>query len=503
MCRLFAFFLSLRRSLPLSLTTVLLGAVLLPFVIAMVLVGGYSIHLLEQHTRVRMQEDIELIARAIRLPLSHAMERGHEGTVRQALESAFSIDRVYGIYVYDTDGTTIYASGTGGATMTRDRAKRIANQQERQGEFGRAGEVPVFSYFVPLVDTGERVSGLLQITRRGSDFDDYLTTVRRHSLTIMTLAGLMLAGVILLGHRWGVGRHLRRVEAGLTRIRAGEREHRLEGGGPRELQVLCVGINDMLDAIETSDSELEQQKAREISLTERLHQSRKLAALGQLAAGVAHELGSPLSTLDGKAQRALRQPQLQPTVKDALLSIRNQAARMEHIIRQLLDFGRTNPLDRRPVPADLPLRTVLQMLADTTGDAITVQLQLTPSVSRTRIRVDRVRLEQALANLLRNAVQAAQTRVRVSCLQESTGLRYCFEDDGPGISSEVRPRLFEPFFTTKAVGQGTGLGLAVAHAAARDHGGSIEIDTSELGGARFCLLLPAEEVPQNVGPTPD
>ncbi len=124
---------------PLPLGVTLAIAVLLPFIGAIVVTGWYSISLLERHTRDRMQEDIELIARAIRLPLSHAMERGHEGTVQRALESAFSIDRVYGVYVYDRHGETIYESGAAAASMASDRAVRIASRGERQGEFGQVG----------------------------------------------------------------------------------------------------------------------------------------------------------------------------------------------------------------------------------------------------------------------------------------------------------------------------------------------------------------------------
>jgi signal transduction histidine kinase len=481
---------------PLSLASLLIGAALVPFVLAMGLLGWYGIQLLEAHGRARMQEDIELIARAIRLPLSHALERGHEGTVKRALESAFSIDRVYGVYVYDSKGATIYASGAPDGVMSSERARRIASRQLRQGEFGQVGEDPVFSYFVPLVDAGERVSGLLQVTRRGSDFNQYLSTLRRHGLVLMSVIGVGLVCVLLLGYRWALGRHLGAVEAGLLRIRSGERQHRLEGRGPRELQLLCSSINEMLDAIAHSDAELDRRKARETALTERLHQSRKLAALGQLAAGVAHELGSPLSVLDGQAQRALRQSQLAASVSRSLLGIRREAARMEVIIRQLLDFGRTNPLDRRRVPADRPLRSVVQQLQAAADRADQILFEVVEPLAAIPIEMDRVRLEQALTNLLRNAIQAARSRVRISFGLSDDGVRYCFDDDGSGVPDDLRGHLFEPFFTTKPTGQGTGLGLAVAHAAARDHGGSIEVSASELGGARFCLLLPARDLGQ-------
>ena len=101
-----------------------------------------------------------------------------------------------------------------------------------------------------------------------------------------------------------------------------------------------------------------------------------------------------------------------------------------------------------------------------------------------------MRLDQALGNLLENAAQAARSQVVARCYRDGDTLVYEIDDDGPGIAEAHRPHLFEPFFTTKPTGQGTGLGLAVAHAAARDRQGVIEVGKSPLGGARFRLRIP-------------
>ena len=164
---------------------------------------------------------------------------------------------------------------------------------------------------------------------------------------------------------------------------------------------------------------------------------------------------------------------------------------MERIIRQLLDSGRSNPLDRRTVAACQPLLSALKRVVSPAS--IRVDQRISPDTKTQSVKVDLIRLEQALTNLLQNAFQAARARVVVSCEICPDGVRYCFEDDGPGISDDDYPHLFERFFTTKPVGQGTGLGLAVAHAAARDHGGAIEVFHTDSGGARFCLLLPQRE----------
>ncbi len=472
---------SLKRvGYPPSIAATLLLVLVLPLLVITALTAWYSITLLEQQSKERMQKDIELVARAIRLPLSHALERDYQRTVQQALDSAFSIDRVYGAYVYDRDGNTIAASGFKPSSMASDEVARIASEGEQQSEFGRLDGEEVFSYFVPLTDAGGRISGLLHVTRQASEINDYLATLRRNTLLLVMLSGLALSAILLLGHRWAVGRHLQGIEQGLLRIGKGELTHRLHAGGARELRHLASTINQMLDAIERSRQQIS-------DMGSRLHQAEKMAALGQLSAGVAHELGSPLSTVDGKAQRLLRRDDLPESVSQAVEAIRREAGRMEQIIRQLLDFGRKNPLERRRISADKPLRIVCERLLAEPGVPIRVAWGEADS---TPIAVDSVRLDQALGNLLRNARQAARSQVCASITVDQQQLVYHIDDDGPGIDPADRDHLFEPFFTTKPVGQGTGLGLAVAHAAARDHGGEITIESSPLGGARFSLRLP-------------
>ncbi len=494
------YFFHLLNRWPPSLRATLVGSVLLPFLAATAASGWYSLDLLERRTEARMQKDIELIARAIRLPLSHALDRGYERTVQQALDSAFSIDRVYGVYVYDAEGEPIAASGAPTASTGSDRAARIASRGERQGEFGRAGDERVFSYFVPLTDDGGRINGLLQVTRRGSDFDRYLEAVRGRTLGLFLATGLTLALIVVLGHRWAVGRHLQRMEQGFGQVEAGDWAHRLTPRGPRELRTLASGLNQMLEAISRSHRLLAEQRQREAQLTERLHQAEKMAALGQLAAGVAHELGSPLSTVDGKALRMLRRDDLPQPARQALESIRREAGRMERIIRQLLDFGQANPICRTRMPADRPLHTALRQLAES-GEAGAIRVESTVVEPGTVLDIDAARIEQALGNLLRNAAQAAASRVAAGAGPDAEGgYRYWVDDDGPGVDPPLRPHLFEPFFTTKPVGQGSGLGLAIAHAAVADHGGRIEVGRSTLGGARFQIVLPPEQETSNAAP---
>lgn len=469
--------------------TALLGFILIPVILVITLGGSYSLQNLEQQVESRMQEDIELIARAIRLPLSHALERDRSGSIQQALDSAFEIDRVYGVYVYDESGKQIAGSGSARARVQTEEAAKLALAGDQRGEFGQAGNERVFSYFVPLTDTGGRISGLLQVTRRGSDFSNYLTRVR--TLAIFTLAGIgiFLTIVVLVGHFGAVGKYLRRIEESLTGIGASATLNRIKPEGPAEIRVLARGINRMLDRIEKSRGEIDRRRVRELELRSRLQQSEKLAAIGQLASGIAHELGTPLSTIDGKAQQLLRRSGDETYLQKPLTQIRHEASRMEQIIRQLLDFGRNNPLELVETDCASIIRSVVDKIREI-GEKSDVDIKVVPPARRIDVRIDRVRIEQAVFNLLRNAVQACQHQVCIHWLKEEGNTLIRIEDDGPGIDVRHHPYLFDPFFTTKSIGEGTGMGLSVAHTAISDHGGHIEAGHSEaLGGASFTIVF--------------
>lgn len=476
-----------------TLRTALLLFVLVPFVVLMIAGGLYSLKQLETQVEARMKEDIELVARAVRLPLSDALERGRIGNIEQALASAFHIDQVYGVYVYDENGKQIASSGTRKAQVASDRAAQLASSGEIKSGYEEAGGEKIFSSFLPLTDAGGRINGLLQVTRRGSDFRHYLSQVRTQVLVVLGATAFVLTLVVLFGHYRAIGRYLRSMDMSMARIGAGESRLRVPEEGPAELITLSRAVNNMLDRIANSQAQIEHQRKRELDLRLRLEQSEKLAAIGRLASGVAHELGTPLSTIDGKAQRLLRHKDLDESIRSAIDQMRHEVRRMEHIIHQLMDYGRRNPLQRRTARSDVIAQSVYEQLRSS-QDEVTVNVALKGDRPGPAVPVDVMRLEQALGNLLRNAVQAAENRVLLHWYQEEHQLVFSVEDDGPGISSEQHKQLFEPFYTTKPVGEGTGLGLAVVHAAVNDHGGDIVVDNSpELGGARFRIYLQLQE----------
>ncbi|MBK1692036.1 sensor histidine kinase [Ectothiorhodospira mobilis] len=478
-----------------SLRTAVLGFVLTPLLVVILAAGWSGLRTLEAGVEARMEQDIELVARAIHLPLREAMARGQRGDIQQALDSAFRIDQVYGAYVYDENGELVAASGPRSPSMERRRDAREATVTGTHGAYDDRDGEELYSFFMPLIDVGGRIRGLLQVTRQGSDFHADLARVRFRALVALGAVTLLLVAVVVVGHHRAVGRHVDRLAAAMVRVGRGERDLRVSGRGPRELQELARALNRMLADMQRSAAELETRRAEQAALEERLRQSEKLAAIGRLAAGVAHELGTPLGVVDGQAQRALRHVEAKSPPQAALLKIRQEVARMDDIVRQLMDFGRRNPLRRRPEAVGRLIQAAVAQVGPDLEHTGTRLEGCDPSPAAV-IPMDRVRLEQALVNLLRNAVQAAPGgRVRLSWRErEEHILELRVEDDGPGIDPAHRNRLFEPFFTTKSVGQGTGLGLAVAHGAVTEHGGEISVEDSPLGGACFVLKIPTAPV---------
>jgi signal transduction histidine kinase len=207
---------------------------------------------------------------------------------------------------------------------------------------------------------------------------------------------------------------------------------------------------------------------------------------------VAHELGAPLSVVRGRAQRLLRDAGATETIAREAGEIQNQVVRMEAIVRQLLDFGRRRSSEPRLASiGDVVERAGAAARELASGARIEVTLDL--PTTEARMLDDPAGLELALGNLLRNALDASpEGNVLLTVSATPDAVRITVDDDGPGVPEAIRARVFEPFFTTKSVGEGTGLGLALAHRTIEDMGALLDVESSPLGGARFTITVPAD-----------
>ena len=261
---------------------------------------------------------------------------------------------------------------------------------------------------------------------------------------------------------------------------------RIAGAGPERSVVVLV--EDVTD-----------QQAMESQLI----QSEKLAAVGQLVSGVAHELNNPLTSIAGLAEFLLEQQELGPKDRDHLQVIHEQAERAGRIVRNLLTFARKGPGERARVNLnDVVQRTLLLMSYDLKLKDIRTEKNLGSGMPD--VVGDRHALQQVVLNLVTNAAhalagnEAGRPRtIRINTWFDQR-VRLRVADTGPGIPEEVLPHLFTPFFTTKEPGHGTGLGLSITYSIVEAHGGQITVERPPEGGAAFLVELPpaGADVPQ-------
>lgn len=233
-------------------------------------------------------------------------------------------------------------------------------------------------------------------------------------------------------------------------------------------------------------------------LEAQLRQGEKLAALGQLAAGAAHELNNPLAVVLGTTQLLLRDPRAAALSED-VRNIEAAAQRAKHIIKQMLTFAREHDDVRGPVELAALIERVLQGKRKQ-FDQYGVQVNLEFDPHPPPVWGDAYQLEQVFDNLLHNAAQALgesrrrSRHIRVAATVVGKMLRVNITDNGPGIAPHVLPRIFDPFFTTKDVGSGTGLGLSLVFGIVDKHGGSIRAESTYGHGATFVVDLPLSKV---------
>jgi len=290
-------------------------------------------------------------------------------------------------------------------------------------------------------------------------------------LVALLIGAPLLAAAITLAIGRSIARPLSRLREGAARLSRGDLDTRIAVESTDELGALASQFNAMTAALKDHQ--------------QRLVQSEKLAGIGHLAAGVAHEINNPLGVILGYAK--LLERKAEGELREDLRVIQEESLRAKAIVEGLLDLSR--PPD--PTRERIDLRQACDEVVARLGEA-----HLLDGVE---VRVEGsgvadghpAKLRQVVSNLVRNAAEAAGSggRVAVRVAEGDGETKVAVADDGPGLTREARARLFEPFFTTKE--RGTGLGLALSRAIARGHGGDLEACDGAEGGAVFTLTVPS------------
>lgn len=468
----------------------LLLFVVLPIVLLTALGIRFGLGQASQFQEQRLKNDLELIGRAISLPVGNALNKGDMHAVELALGSVFVLGEVYGASVFDSAGNRIASAGITesdlSGTTIPDRIRRTGEGQEA---FSRVAGRHLFSHFLPLFDTAGQIQGLIQITRRASDFGHAFRQLAIIAWLVWGLFSLVILAGVLLGHWGGVGRHVDRLLQHMQRVAAGDLSHRAALDGPAEVASLAAGLNRMLDAIAEANRELDAHRRAETQLLARIKDNEKMVAIGSMARGIAHELGAPLSVIDGRARRLQRCDALDEQQLRQLEGIRAQVGRLTRTVNQLLDYCRPAAVQPRLLTPTALISTATEAMRPEL-EAAGRRLQLDMPAELPAMKGDAGRLELALLNLLRNALQASRSTVITHISADTEHLHIRILDDGPGLPDAELATLLEPFFTTKSPGEGTGLGLAIVQAVAEEHGGHLNLSNRAEGGCEAHLQLP-------------
>jgi len=301
----------------------------------------------------------------------------------------------------------------------------------------------------------------------------------------------VLAVALALLCPWLISRWIVRPVHALTRAARelgaglGSRPVAVHTGG--ELGELAATFNQMAHQLEERTRELEAERARE-----RLRHAERLASVGTLASGIAHQINNPLNNILLTAEHALgEQGAKAPRLwHEALIASAEEARRCERIVRGLVAFARGEPGQKWPEDANRVLERARDLTAACAAQhRATVELQL--SEDAVPIRASPIALEQALVNIIQNAIESRpEARVHLRTERRGETVRIAVRDDGRGVDSEAIRRLFDPFFTTRAAEGGTGLGLSVAHRIIADHHGTINVDSRPGEGTLVSVELP-------------
>jgi signal transduction histidine kinase len=272
-----------------------------------------------------------------------------------------------------------------------------------------------------------------------------------------------------------------------------------------ELSELEVSMNQMCEQLDEALKRIEVESEARIATLEQLRHADRLKTVGRLASGIAHELGTPLNVVSGRAGMIVAGKLDGGEIVENAKIIKQQVVRIEALIRQLLDFARRNP----PTKKSVDLLKVIRETADLLAPQIQrrkAQLTIDGGRALQQTRVYTRQVQQVLMNLILNAVEAMPEGGKVEIgvrpvrarppaqpeMDEGNYICVDVKDNGEGISEENLSHIFEPFFTTKDVGQGTGLGLSIAYGMIQEHGGWIDVASKQGQGSCFSIYFPLE-----------
>ncbi|MCA9671144.1 MAG: HAMP domain-containing protein [Myxococcales bacterium] len=510
-----------RREARFSIATKVTLVVVLLAGLLLVGVGYAGVLASEQRSVESMKRDAEMLAGVIKKAAETAV-RDH-GTLG-AIADVASRERPVIVIFYGPNGRVVAPVPVEEKPVVDARARRVIERRQPEGEFLQKQRRPTaYAYRTPLfAPKSHKVAGVLELrlsldrAQPKESALSWLFIVIGVLLTLFTLVtGFYVSRAI--------GRPVAALMHGMDDVISGDLTATVPLERDDEIGRIAYRFNEMTAQLRAAQLEIKKSADTRLSLEQRLRQSEKLATIGQLSAEIAHEVGTPLNVIGGRARVLERKADKPEAVQRNARIIADQAARITRIIQQMLDLARARAPERGEV--------ALARIVDDTMAFLEYQLES----SSVRIRRDvpgdlpavwgdADLLQQVVLNLMLNAIQAmpagGELLIRAQAVHRRKGgldlappepyVALAFSDDGPGIEDDARARIFEPFYSTKGRGEGTGLGLTVVHGIVKEHDGWIEVDSGDDAedgeaqpGTTFCVYLPVADARRDQAPLPE
>jgi len=474
--------------------------------IVLAAVGWFQLQVEEEDLDAAARRELTLLATAIRTATENAIRDDQEPDVTALLEQLEVKDPAVDIFVFESDGTLIGSSWGSTGSLAAARAvvadtmpdALAVEELESQGLVASA----------PLRVRGS-VTGRLVVLRPVAALQSDLAAERRAIVWSIVVVIAVLSSVLWVVVRARVHHPLGRFVAGVRRVRSGDLSARIDLPGADELAELAQEFDAMTETLQEAQRRLVSEAEAREKFELDMQRANRLSVVGEIAATLAHEIGSPLQVLNGRSRDLATRADLPEDAKRSAAILVEQTDRVHQIVERLLDVARR----KAPEVADLDvLELVHQMveLVSTQARRLDVRLDI-EAHDVPHVRADRAQVQQVLLNLLQNAMRASSGGgvVRVTVFESSfkppsdsrphPSVAVAVDDTGGGISEAIQSRVFEPFFTAwngQGPAKGTGLGLAVVRSIVTDHGGVVNAGASPSGmGARFIFHLPVGAAP--------
>jgi two-component system, NtrC family, sensor kinase len=502
-----------------NLGTKLIVSLVTVIVLIMTVHGYLSIQQDQESIKRELSVGMRGFARVLQAGLSRTLaDKLDLKETQQFIDTAAPRGNIHGVIVYDLSGKPVAHSasmryGIDFPELDPTPITRLDPRPVLQSGNGIDGYIQeprnlIYYRTEPIVDSSNKLVGAFVLARQGYATFATIEQRRNRILTTTSLLIILLSLLVLILVRGSVTRPINELIRRIKEMAQGQREQSIETKGRDEVASLAREFNLMCQRLQESHARLVDEQQEKLKLEHELRHSERLASVGRLAAGLAHEIGTPLSIIGGRSEYLLRRPRSAEELKDNLSVIRSQSDRIAAIVRQLLEFSRRREPVFQPIDLAVLLDNVKYLLAHQLQEK-DIRVEMAGLSALPKISADPELLQQIFINLYSNSLHAlglggvikiagkiTDRGLTKASPPASDWLRISFEDNGAGIAPEHIGRVFDPFFTTKDVGEGIGLGLSVSYGIIQEHGGDIHVESEPGRFTCFIIYLPIAQLKQ-------